>query len=269
MIKPLQRAEELADNLFDSIDQRLELRKDKKRIKKICKKYALPSFLLDMYSMIQEDIHKRAHTKDMKEGKMEDFDKKLYQTLVFGRVYELNKEILLNIPSENFHSSYALARQMTDLYIRTLYVRIKPEYLEVISGKSNKSFPDSRQMIEAIKKSSIDLGKFKWTEEATRDKFIDTIYDDFCFFSELFHPTINSFASNVWVVDNLDNREIKETKLYKDAHQDLKNKSILTFPLKSPVPAELVQRIFHQFFTYSSLILYNLDKITEEVSLNK
>lgn len=261
-MKPLRKLEEIVDKLYDSIDHKLELKRDKKKIIKICKKYYLPKFLLEMYFSIQEEIHKRAHTKNEKEGKTSEFDNVLYQSLVFGRVYELNKEILSSILMESFHSSYALTRQIADLYIRTLYVRIKPEYIEVISGKSNKSFPKTNKMIEEIKTSQLDLGKFRWTAEATRERFIDGIYSDFCFFSELFHPTTESFVSNVWVTDKLGNKKgvVAETKSYKETHHDLKDKTVLLFPLKTPVHPELVKRMFHQFFTYSSLILYNLEK---------
>ncbi len=250
------------ERLIEALDEWLELKINKKRIKKICKKHDLPKFLLDMYFKIQEDIYKKSHIKGETIIKNEKFDNFLYQQLIIGRVYQLNKEFLFSNLKKHLHSSYALTRQITDLYIRSLYIRLKPEYLKIIIGKSDKdkSFPNTKDMIKEIKESSLDLGKFKWTEEATRNKFIDTIYYDFCFFSELFHPTTESFARNIWVVDKINDQKIRsETKLYRGAHHNLKDKSVLFFPLENYIDLESIKRTFHQFFTYSSLILYNLE----------
>jgi len=257
-----KKFEEKIDNFFDKISSKKELYDWNRKIKRICKKYYVDKFHEEMYLGIQKDILEKINDKPPIAPK-EQLPQVLYQMVILGRVYELNKEFPVLIELEFFHSANAITRQMVEIYTRVLYCRHDSSYKKVLIEKLDKNFrfPNTKDMVKILKESNIEVPYIKG---ATKKEFLDKVYSDFQYFSDIFHPSPRSFASNIWVVKDDKNKEVKSARLYIENPSINENEMIVSFPKQSPVHPKSIKSMCHEFFIYSSLILTELSSMGKE-----
>jgi len=257
-MKILANLKSWADDRFDEWENKKELNKWNKLIKKACKKYSIRNKqFLFMYSSIQKEFLERINDRDLDgvHGK-EDFKDTLFNTIVEQRIYDLNREFIFLVNGEFHNSLYALTRQIVEIYIRLIQCRYDRAMLKRLLEEERQKTP-IKNTIENLKKKAT----FPYLKETKDDKFLESVLGWFNYFSNLYHFSGISLSQNMWV----SNEYNSSTKLYIQQPKLEKGDSLLIFSKKSVVTDKRYRILIHQFYTFTGLSIKEL-KLLEIIS---
>ena len=157
---------------------------------------------------------------------------------------------------EFFLSASALARQVVETYILLLYCRHNEKAREDLL-KEERVKGTTWKIVDNLKKSKI---KIPYIKEITSDKFLDSVYTLFGHFSSIFHLSGKSLSQNMWIW----NAHKNQTRTYIQDPELKENEKMIIFSKKSVISDEEIFELIHQFYTYSGLILEELNLIDQE-----
>jgi len=261
------------DNLNENAEFSFELYLWNRTIKQLCKKYHISEVFQNFFLETRKNVLTWVNRPESKYSiKLSRSSESLFIPSIANRVFELNDEFPVVVKMGFFHSADAITRQIIELYIRTLYCRYNPSYIKILFEKPNERFPGAGKMKEIVKNSEMNLPYLKQIisllnkKQFTREEFLDGIYSDFEYFSEMHHSSSQSFASNIWIVDRDINKKVKSVHFHIEDPEKIKNKDmgLLIFVKRSHVPIEHIEMMIRQFFFYSTLILAELSLINEK-----
>jgi len=237
-------------DILDKFETKIELFYWKASIKKICKKYNIHSSNCNKYVKTQKELFETINDKQKRSEEMVTL---IYKTLILGRLYELNKEFLGLFKKEYFNSANAITRQIVEMYLKIVYCRLNPSYRKDLLKTLKFKFPTTFVVKEQLKKSQISFDYLNELKDY-KEEFLEDSYKDFDYLSNMIHPSPLSYASNVWVVDDLRKEgTIKPKLLVRSEIED--GKKIIIFPKKSFVHSEHLTYLVEKFYLYTALIL--------------
>jgi hypothetical protein len=256
------------ENLFDVIGERtfdvryslynrMTLSLWKRRTNDICNRYKIDPIFRKMYLDVQKKFLERMSKKNVEKNiaPSEQFKEHIYADAVWGRVNELMEEFLQVEDEELFHSSNAIVRYMVDMYIRMLYCRHDPSYKKVIVGDAHKRFPPKGDMIRRLKSSNITI---PYIRTLNKNEFLDTVSREFNLFSEMFHPSQESFAGSIWAAEHDEGKKAKPTNLYIMDDNKTSVSGVVVLTNRTHDASEFIV-LMHQFFTYCCYIVDEMD----------
>ena len=247
------------DEFFDwLVFERVERKTLSKGIKKLSKKHYINKIFLQMYLNIQKQLMDTISSKDKTR---EAIKEEIYfsNSLLLGRIFEINLEFIHNMKKEFYHSANALTRQMIEIYHIAGLLNYDNKYCKIFLGKEDKNLPNFKSIRDILKKGN-HIPKIKGI---SKDQFFDSIEADYSIYSGLFHPKQDSFIHNLWVSDTDDKGNWTNTRPY-IKNTPNKNVTIFLFPKKTPFHPEYLKRMIHVFYTYTAFSLDELKKLNVE-----
>jgi len=257
MIKLLQKLESWANDKFDRWDNKKELKKWNRLIKKACKKnFIRNEMILNMYYSIQKEVLEKVNDRGQ-EGiyNKEQIKNTPFSTIIKQRIYDLNREFIYLINGEYHNSLFALTRQMTELYILLLYCRYKKPKIDNLL-KEKRQTEAITNIVNSMKKKI----NTPYVKEVSSEKFVESALNWFYFFSNMYHISGSSLSQNMWIW----NEEKNSTRLYVDDPNLKEGEKLLIFSKKSSVHHKEYQIIIHQFYTFTGVALTELKLLGEE-----
>ncbi len=254
-MKLLQKLGEWAENKMDNGDNKRELGKWNKLIRKASKKYWIRNKnFFDMYEGIQKDVLEEVNKKSLSGvHEKDEFKRSPFNIIVKQRIYDLNREFVFLVNNEFHNSLYALTRQMCELYIRLIYCRYDKSTI-------NKLIDEKKQKLgitDVIKNLKGKIA-FPYLKDTEADKFLDSTLSWFNYFSSLYHVSGVSLSQNMWV----SHKNEMSTRLYIEKPKLEEGDQLLIFSKKAVVTDEQYRTLIHQFYTFTGLSIREL-KILE------
>ncbi len=241
--------------LFTKIEIKIELFRNIQIIKNVCKKNHIRVKFKDDLITVQKELYQKVF-ESTQQGGHTPFNKEeaLYHTLILSRAYQLNREMLLALKNDMYHSAIALTREMIEVFIATLYTNIvNPDYLNfLIWKKEEKEYTRYGNLISLIKQKLIASNKKE------RVRYIELILQDWQYFSSMFHPSQKSFYRSVWSL-NKNERSQYEAKFLKDDFNN-KDQEILIF-LTAHFPESEINMIVNRFYHYMRQAVINSEQL--------
>ena len=173
-------------------------------LKRVCGYLHISPPEVKSYLKTQRDllnsVNKQALEKQTE--KNQSLEDGMFPTIIRHRLYELHVEFLPAISTNFKHSVNGLVRQVIELYILTLYCRFQPIYKKSLIEPKDEKFDKVRQKVEEIKRSKIDIPYI--AEDISKDQFLDGVYTNFSFYSNVFHSCPHSLSKDVLHLHNDD-----------------------------------------------------------------
>jgi hypothetical protein len=254
----LKRIGETLDKHFDRFENKMELKKWNKLIKRACKQHFIKNKLfIDMYTGIQKDVLNLVNEKGQ-EGvfsKEESFKHTPFSTIIKQRIYDLNREFIFLVNGEFHNSLYALTRQIVEIYIRLIQCRYDNTLLDRIVKEERQKLTIKDTIISLKKKA-----KFPYLKDTDESKFLESTLSWFNYFSNLYHLSGISLSQNMWVSP----KDEFVTKLYIEKPKLNEGDKLLIFSKKSVVTDEQYKILIHQFYTFSGLSIREIKLLEEQ-----
>jgi len=250
---------ERIDEFFDwLVFERTERKTLSKGIKKLCKKHYINRIFLEMYLNIQKQLMDTISSKDKTRKAIKE---EIYfsNSLLLGRIFEINLEFIQNMKKEYYHSANALTRQMIEIYRIASLLNYNKEYCKTFLGKNDKYLPNFKDIRNILKEGN----HFPKIKDITKGQFFDSVEADYSIYSGLFHPKQDSFVHNLWVYDTDEKGNWTNPRPY-NKNTSNKNITIFLFPKKTPFHPEYLKRMIHVFYTYTVFVLDELKKLNVE-----
>lgn len=247
---------EKADKYTDwFVFERIERKIMRKGIKKLSKKYGVSHLFLQNYLNIQNQVMDTVETKKTQKD-TKDMENYFSHALLAGRIFELNLEFVQTMQKEFVHSANALTREMIEIYHISALLNYDKSYCKTFLGKDERDFPSFKTIRQRLK----DGNYMPNVKEVTKEQFFDSFEIEYCIYSGLLHPKTDSFIHNLWVCDNDENGNWKNTRPYSKNKVD-QNTTIFLFPKKTPFHPDYLKRMMHTFYTYTGFALDELNKL--------
>jgi len=256
MIKILQKLDDWIDKKLDSWDNKNEVKKWNKLIKKACKKhYIQDKRFVDMYLAVQKEILEQVNNR-IPEGMQEKEKSKNipFNTIIKQKIYDLNREFILLINGEFHNSAFALTRQIIEIYIRLIQCRYEKKLINKLMEEERQK-STIKNTIEELKKKV----KFSYVREIDSQKFLDSVLNWFNYFSNFFHLSGIGLSQNMWIF----NEEKNLTRLYIEDPVLKEGELLMIFSKKAVIHDKQYFTLIHQFYTFTDGCLKELKLLGE------
>lgn len=235
---------EWIEKKIDKIENKLEMLKWNRLIKKACKKYYVTNEnRIKMYIWVQREVLRRVNDTG--------FESSPFITIINQRLFDLNREFIFLINGKFYNSLSGLVRQIIELFIRLLEYRYD-KHLPKKLFKEIKQKP-IKNIIEELKNKAT----FPYNKGIGEREFLDVTLFWFNFFSNIIHISGVSFSKNIFIT-NFDKGSIR----YYIQKPNIKDgESLVVFSKDSSVSPQDYQILIQQFYLFSCYCLLELDLI--------
>lgn len=182
----------------------------------------------------------------------------LYFSSIRGRLQSLSDEFVDCMLRGNHFAAIGLLRYVTDMYLRTVYVRYNPQLAKnfIDFDFVGKDFPGANRIVELLNSQKISFPYVKFPDQYTAQEFLKSRYQKFVYLSEMIHPTARSFSSNIFIL-----RETKDGGVilpFKEKNIKEGDK-VATLSGGSTFPLKYLRNLVQDYFWHVSAILADLD----------
>lgn len=220
---------------------------------KACKRYRISEENSKKFVMVQQELLEKINSTPSSEPK--ETHEVFFPQLILSKLYELNNEFVGILPFEYNLSAAALTRQVIEVYILTTYCRAYPSFKEKILKDKNEKFADKKRRIKDLE-TQID---FPYIPTLNKRTFLNGLYNDFTFFSSVFHPSAMSLSKNIWIQNN----KGKNTTTYYQTPQIEEGEIIILFKKAPPLQGEM-EFIIGNFYIYTYFVLKELELLEKK-----